>query len=192
VIFPGWHRPATAGWKQRIGAATFCCESFMKSAIEKSNLFVIVDELSKQGACMNYKPFLESDAHRESAEVLRRRLDETGYLFFRGLLDTEPLLALRREVLQICQKHGWLLPDIDPMQGKGRKDAYSCWNAFMPWRIIQISSIPWKQFSAMPFFRIRAISCGSQHRPAWPLPRHRTRITCSSRVAATFTPFGFR
>ena len=76
---------------------------------------------------MKSKPMIESHTGRETPDALRKRLDETGYLFFRNFLDPGSLLALRKEVLGICQKHGWLLPGSELIQGKGRPDAYSGW-----------------------------------------------------------------
>ena len=52
-------------------------------------------------------PFIESQAS-ESAEVLRARMDETGYLFVRGLVPAADVNAVRRDVLQLCQNAGWL------------------------------------------------------------------------------------
>jgi ectoine hydroxylase-related dioxygenase (phytanoyl-CoA dioxygenase family) len=52
--------------------------------------------------------FLESnDALSQPAE-LQRRLKEQGYLFFRGLLNRERLTTVRRDILSLCQEHGWL------------------------------------------------------------------------------------
>ena len=48
---------------------------------------------------------------------LRQRLDDDGYLFFRGLLDADQLLSLRREMLTVMQRGGWLIAGTDPMDG---------------------------------------------------------------------------
>ncbi|MGH7491629.1 MAG: phytanoyl-CoA dioxygenase family protein [bacterium] len=71
------------------------------------------------------KPLVESQELLSQPEALRRRLAKDGYLFFRGLLPPEPLLHLRREMLEICQRHGWLLPGTKLEEGRGRTDAYS-------------------------------------------------------------------
>lgn len=42
-------------------------------------------------------------------------LDYDGYLFFRGLLPREDVLALRRAILEICARAGWLRRGTDPM-----------------------------------------------------------------------------
>lgn len=52
-------------------------------------------------------PFLESRAD-ESADTLRARMDETGYLFIRDLVPAADVNAVRRDVLQLCQQAGWL------------------------------------------------------------------------------------
>jgi len=53
---------------------------------------------------------------------LRRFADEEGYLFFRGLLPRQDVLDVRREILQIAKKHGWLQPGTDLMDGIVRLD----------------------------------------------------------------------
>ncbi|HET6486211.1 MAG TPA: phytanoyl-CoA dioxygenase family protein [Spirochaetia bacterium] len=42
------------------------------------------------------------------AEELRRRLRRDGYIFLRGLLAREDVVELRRALLEVCQRHGWL------------------------------------------------------------------------------------
>jgi ectoine hydroxylase-related dioxygenase (phytanoyl-CoA dioxygenase family) len=69
------------------------------------------------------QPFTDSRELLGDGEALGRRIEEDGYLFIRGLLDEEPLLDLRRQALEVCERHGWLL-DGDLMEGRGRKDAY--------------------------------------------------------------------
>lgn len=50
-------------------------------------------------------------------EALRARAREDGYLFFRRLLDPEPILEVRGKIAAICAEAGWLAPGTDPMQG---------------------------------------------------------------------------
>ena len=59
------------------------------------------------------------DANRivGNAEVLRRRMQEDGYLFLRGLLDREEVLAARRESTRRLAERGLLVPGTDPMDG---------------------------------------------------------------------------
>jgi ectoine hydroxylase-related dioxygenase (phytanoyl-CoA dioxygenase family) len=50
-------------------------------------------------------------------EKLRAAAREEGYLFFRGLLEREAILSVRRQILGLCAKAGWLAPGTDPMEG---------------------------------------------------------------------------
>jgi hypothetical protein len=50
---------------------------------------------------------VSNEAAKDSAE-LQRRIEEDGYLFFRGLLDANRLMSLRREMLELMQDGGWL------------------------------------------------------------------------------------
>ncbi len=55
----------------------------------------------------NIVPFIESDAAASSNE-LRGRMEEHGYLFFRGVVPREVVLEVRRAVLELCNEAGWL------------------------------------------------------------------------------------
>ncbi|HCN07807.1 MAG TPA: phytanoyl-CoA dioxygenase, partial [Lentisphaeria bacterium] len=69
----------------------------------------------------------------DDPQALRRRADEDGFLFFRGLVPADPILSLRRQFLQVCDKHGWIAPgtalidgiadpsadEIEPVQASG-------------------------------------------------------------------------
>lgn len=59
----------------------------------------------------------------EDAEELRRRLDRDGYLFFKQLQNPDRLRELRREMLTVMQRGGWLLPDTDPVDALANVDA---------------------------------------------------------------------
>ena len=60
------------------------------------------------------QPFIESDAHA-SPESLRAEMQETGYLFFRGLVPAENVLPVRRAALELCAEAGWLDSDAELM-----------------------------------------------------------------------------
>ena len=62
-------------------------------------------------------PYQVSNDALKSPEELQRRLADSGYLFFKGLLNKDELLNLRRDVLGLCQEHGWLLPSAPLMDG---------------------------------------------------------------------------
>jgi hypothetical protein len=55
--------------------------------------------------------------------ALRARAEQDGYLFFKHFLPTEPLLELRRQMLEICAQRGWLAPGHDLMEGVIDADA---------------------------------------------------------------------
>ena len=61
-------------------------------------------------------PFKESSA-TDNPVVLRQRLDDEGYLFFRRLQDPDTMRALRRDVLEVIGAGGWLVPGTDPNDG---------------------------------------------------------------------------
>jgi ectoine hydroxylase-related dioxygenase (phytanoyl-CoA dioxygenase family) len=63
-----------------------------------------------------YSPFIESDP-RAGAEQLRATMDEHGYLFFRALVPVDEVLAVRRDVLELCDSAGWLDQSHGLMQG---------------------------------------------------------------------------
>lgn len=58
-----------------------------------------------------HRPFVASNALLGDRAALRRRMADDGYLYLRGLLDPDALLALRGEILAACAAHGWLAPD---------------------------------------------------------------------------------
>lgn len=53
---------------------------------------------------------------------LRQRAAEHGCLFFHGLLDSARVLEVRREILEVCRKHGWLAGGPDLMDGVAHTD----------------------------------------------------------------------
>ena len=50
-------------------------------------------------------PFTPSCPLTSDPDTLRARAREAGYLFLPGLLEPEPLLTVRREILEICARH---------------------------------------------------------------------------------------
>jgi hypothetical protein len=53
----------------------------------------------------------------DDPDALRQRMARDGFLFVRGLLARETVLDLRRQVVLILNKYGWLAPGADPMDG---------------------------------------------------------------------------
>lgn len=130
--------------------------------------------------------FVESQNFLNQPEVLRQRLEENGYLFFRNLLDHEPLLNVRRQMLEICRKHGWLLNGSDMMEGHGRADAYTGYFEFTPvYRDIQLL----EDFHALPHHpkivnTLTAVLGGT----IFPHPRNISRITLPGSLKMTTPP----
>lgn len=53
------------------------------------------------------EPFTESNEFLGHPEKLREQARQDGYLFFRKLIDTDSILKLRHDFLEICHRHGW-------------------------------------------------------------------------------------
>jgi ectoine hydroxylase-related dioxygenase (phytanoyl-CoA dioxygenase family) len=66
------------------------------------------------------RPLRESNDALDAPAVLRRRLQEEGYVFFRGVLLREQVLAARREMMGRLEAEGLLDPDHDPIEGFAR------------------------------------------------------------------------
>ena len=60
----------------------------------------------------------ESDHLSESAEELRRKIANDGYLFFRGVIDRRKILKLREKVTAILAQMGWIEGGDNSMQAK--------------------------------------------------------------------------
>jgi hypothetical protein len=60
---------------------------------------------------------------------LQARAEEDGFLFFRSFLPTEPLWELRRQILEIVQRYGWLRSDTPLMEGVADLDAVAASDA---------------------------------------------------------------
>ena len=63
------------------------------------------------------KPFVESNDVLDQPDMLREHAKRDGYLFFRNLIDPDTILQLRRDFLEICDKHGWIKEGTDLMDG---------------------------------------------------------------------------
>lgn len=61
--------------------------------------------------------FEESNPRLNNVPVLRERLKEKGYLFFRGILDKEALLQIRGDMLRLCEPYGLIREGTDPIDG---------------------------------------------------------------------------
>jgi ectoine hydroxylase-related dioxygenase (phytanoyl-CoA dioxygenase family) len=63
------------------------------------------------------QPFAESNDALDDADELRRRLADDGYLFIRRLVDPDLLADLRRQMLEVCEAGGWLVPATPLLDG---------------------------------------------------------------------------
>lgn len=57
---------------------------------------------------MQSEPFFDATPLLGHPEALREQAAREGTLFFRGLIPPEPLLDLRRRILDVCARHGFL------------------------------------------------------------------------------------
>jgi hypothetical protein len=64
--------------------------------------------------------FLNSYPVSSDAGALRERAARDGYLFFRGLIPPEPLLEVRRQILAVCERHGFLAEGASREEGIAR------------------------------------------------------------------------
>ena len=62
------------------------------------------------------KPFCEAQASDLNSQILRSEMEEKGYLLVRDVLPREDVRQVLREVTQIIDAAGWLLPDHDPIE----------------------------------------------------------------------------
>lgn len=69
--------------------------------------------------------FIDSTELLADPDALRAQAAELGYLFFRGLLPTNEVLSLRRDMLEVIARHGWLDPRADLMDGIVDDEAFS-------------------------------------------------------------------
>lgn len=65
-------------------------------------------------------PFHESSSLLDNVGALQSRMEEDGYLYFSRLLPAEPLRETRRQILAICERHGFLAPGAAPEDAIGR------------------------------------------------------------------------
>lgn len=61
------------------------------------------------------KAFLDSSHLLHDAQAMRQQFDRDGYVYLPSLLDSQLLLDLRRQIVEICDDCRWLKPGTDPM-----------------------------------------------------------------------------
>jgi ectoine hydroxylase-related dioxygenase (phytanoyl-CoA dioxygenase family) len=67
------------------------------------------------------EPFVDATPLLSDPAALRAQAEESGYLFFPGLLDQDPVRRVRQQMLELCRAHGWLEPESDPDAGIARR-----------------------------------------------------------------------
>ena len=87
---------------------------------------MLVTEKPKEKLLEKIEPVAEFEVSNillTQPQVLRTRLEQSGYLFFRGLLNKEALLNVRSEILTLCQENGWIKQGTRLMDGLFRGGA---------------------------------------------------------------------
>lgn len=67
--------------------------------------------------------YLDSTPLLDDPRALRERAAEDGYLYFKRLIDPKAILNIRRQVLEVAKKHGWLDESAPLMDGIAKKGA---------------------------------------------------------------------
>ena len=62
-------------------------------------------------------PLQDSTDLLSQPKEFRHRAAEDGYLFFAGLLDPTKVLNLRKQILLVCQSHGWIQEGTNSADG---------------------------------------------------------------------------
>jgi hypothetical protein len=73
--------------------------------------------LMTDGVSLKVRPFEDSSACFDDTLTLRARADESGYLFFRGLIEASLVRRLRRDILTLLADRHWVEPAMPLMQG---------------------------------------------------------------------------
>lgn len=60
----------------------------------------------------------DSSAHLTDPPKLRSDMEERGYVFIRGLFPPDELKSVRRDIVGVLGKNGWLDPEVDPMNAQ--------------------------------------------------------------------------
>jgi hypothetical protein len=77
----------------------------------------MTDTPSRPGIAETRSLFEDATPLLDNPAALRARAEQDGYLFFKQFLPTEPLIELRRQMLEICTQRGWLAAGHDLMEG---------------------------------------------------------------------------
>lgn len=140
--------------------------------------------------------FADSTDILDDAVALRARAAEDGYLFFRGLLPREEVLALRRQFLEIIQKYGWIKQGTELMDGIGDPEAIDrekpedltfCGTGVTPPAYRDVQKL--ERFHALAHHpNLKTLYDNLYGKPSMPHPRHIARLMIPSRNNAPTPP----
>lgn len=150
-------------------------ENSPRSFREKSSLF------------FDATPLLDDPA------ALRGQAERDGYLFFKKFLPAEPLIELRRQMLEICADRGWLDPRADLMDGVIDEAAINRVLSEEMRTDIGVSNNAYRAVQKLELFhtiphhpKFLSLYGSLFNREAMPHPRHIARmITCHRAVSPT-------
>ena len=74
-------------------------------------------------AMARVEPFEDVTHLLDEPEALRVKAEKDGLLFFKGLLDADKVNALRSQILNICNAHGWTKEGTSPDDAIAELDA---------------------------------------------------------------------
>lgn len=128
--------------------------------------------------------FEDSTALLEKPEQLRDRADRDGFLYLRHFLPREPLLELRRQILEIVRRHGWLKAGTELMDGIADREAVAASDARDPsLRAIGIPAAAYRDIQCLELFHTlpHHPKLLALYRTLWgsevlPHPRHIARV----------------
>ena len=140
--------------------------------------------------------FTDSTPLLDSPEALRERAAEDGFLFFKGFLPKEPLLELRRQILEILDGHGWLKKGVDLMEGVGDREAIARDAEADPqWTRIGVGQQAYREVQSLELFhtlphhpKLLAFYEMLFQAPAFPHPRNIARVMMPASSLAPTPP----
>ena len=138
---------------------------------------------------LHVRPFADSTPLLADPAALRARASEQGYLFFRSLLDGESVLDLRRQILEICQQHGWLDESAPLMEGVTKEGSCFIESASPEWSAFYTDVQRLRAFNALALHpAIIAMLSTLFGEEVLPHPRNICRVIFPNALAHTTPP----
>jgi len=97
----------------------------------------------------NTQPYTDASPLLSDPAGLRGLAKESGYLFFKGLLDPEKVIDLRRQVLETCEKHGWLKSGVPLMDGVAHPEVCVIESHERDWQVYYRDILRLRDFQAL-------------------------------------------